>query len=355
MTVVRVKGIKRFRSTKNGRWYAYHRKTGQRLVAEFGTSAFFEELRKLDDLAAVADAPRPGTFGMLAAHYRASGQFVSLAPRTRTDYQRVIDYLKPLDAMPLVQIDRPFVARVRDKAAERHGRRFGNYVRSVLSVVLGWGAERGFVADNAARGVKAIKRPKDAPRANRSWTEAERDAVLNSAPWHLKVPIALGMFTALRLGDVVALSRAAYDGTAIEWRTNKSGQRVWWPAPKALRDILDTAPRHDAVTLAVNSHGRPWTDSGFGGSFRKHLATLKAKGKIGEGLTFHGLRHTVGEILREEGFDTRTIADALGHSTEDMARHYSRGADLKPKMTAVVEVLDRRENARRTNAVKPKA
>ena len=35
MTVVRVKGVKRYRA--KGRWYAYHRKSGTRLQAEFGT------------------------------------------------------------------------------------------------------------------------------------------------------------------------------------------------------------------------------------------------------------------------------------------------------------------------------
>ncbi len=40
--------------------------------------------------------------------------------------------------------------------------------------------------------------------------------------------------------------------------------------------------------------------------------------------------------------DERTIADALGQKTLEMARHYAKGADLKPKMRGVVSSISRR-------------
>ena len=51
---------------------------------------------------------------------------------------------------------------------------------------------------------------------------------------------------------------------------------------------------------------------------------LEKAGQIEPGLTLYGLRHTVAVILRECGFDERTIADPV-----EMARHYARGADLR--------------------------
>jgi hypothetical protein len=62
MTIVRVKGIKHYQS--KGRWYAYHRKTGTRFKAEFGTGEFFAELATLERKVKVAKA-MPGTLGML--------------------------------------------------------------------------------------------------------------------------------------------------------------------------------------------------------------------------------------------------------------------------------------------------
>jgi integrase len=107
------------------------------------------------------------------------------------------------------------------------------------------------------------------------------------------------------------------------------------------------------VTLAANSRGHPWTESGFRASWRTLRLRLEAAGKIAPGLTFHGLRHTVATILREEGFDDRTIADALGQKTDAMARHYSRDANLRKKMMGVVQRMDLAENKRRSKVVKP--
>ena len=80
---------------------------------------------------------------------------------------------------------------------------------------------------------------------------------------------------------------------------------------------------------------------------------LEREGAIGSGLTLYGLRHTVAVIMRELGFDERTIADALGQKTIEMARHYAKGADLKPKMRGVVKSLDAAWNERKTKTVKP--
>ena len=52
-------------------------------------------------------------------------------------------------------------------------------------------------------------------------------------------------------------------------------------------------------------------------------------------------------------YDERTIADALGQKTIEMARHYAKGADLKPKMRGVVKRLDKELLKRRTKNVKP--
>ena len=123
--------------------------------------------------------------------------------------------------------------------------------------------------------------------------------------------------------------------------------------PATLKSILDQAPPSSASTLAVNSRGQSWTEDGFRTSWRKLRLSLEAAGKVQSDLTIHGLRHTVATILREEGFDERTIADALGQKSESMARHYSRDADLTRIMTTVVESFDAAENRRRTKVVKP--
>jgi integrase len=351
VTVVRVKGIKRF-CDRHGKWRCYHRKTGLPIKSEFGSGEFFQELARLDGIAKQIAKPKVGTLGMLVTEYRASREFNDLAPRTRADYQRILDYLKAISDTPLARFDRVLVVRIRDKASTR-GRRFANYVKALLSILFSWGLERGYLSSNPAERVRNIRRAKGIPDANRPWTDSERHAVLDASPPQMKPALSLMMFTGLGPKDALMLPRTFYKGGEIATRRSKTREPVFWPAPRPLRDALSVAVEHDAITLCANSHGQPWTEHGFRASWRKLRLRLESTGQIGPGLTLYGLRHTVAVILRECGFDERTIADALGQKTIEMARHYARGADLKVKMRGVVAALDEEMNKRRTKVVKP--
>jgi hypothetical protein len=113
-------GVKRYRS--KGRWYAYHRKSGLRLKSEFGTGEFFAELaaieRKLKSHAAL-----PGTLGLLLSSYRASPRYTDLATSTRQGYARMMNLLHPIHDMPLFELTPQFIAGLRDRMTEKHGRR----------------------------------------------------------------------------------------------------------------------------------------------------------------------------------------------------------------------------------------
>ena len=106
------------------------------------------------------------------------------------------------------------------------------------------------------------------------------------------------------------------------------------------------------ITLCANSDGQPWTVSGFRASWRKYRMKLERDNRVNSGLTLYGLRHSVAVILRECGYDERTIADALGQKTIEMARHYARGADLSKKMEGVPKTFGREVKRRRTKVSK---
>ena len=192
------------------------------------------------------------------------------------------------------------MCEIRDKASSRGGA-FANYVKAVLSLVFAWGSERGYITKNPAEGIRGLRRKKDAPDPNRPWTDAEREAVLEVAPDHMRSAIALMMYTGLGPKDVLTLPRTFCRDGEIATRRSKTGQPVFWPVPATLAAILATAPKHDAITLCANSTGRPWTLSGFRASWRPVRIRLEAEGRIGPGLTLYGLRHTVAVILREMG------------------------------------------------------
>jgi integrase len=349
-TLVPLKGVKRYFEKKTGKWYNYHRKTGRRIMAEFRTAAFFVELDMIEAESKSTETKK-GTLGALLESYRRSSGFTDLRPRTKADYNKVMDYLKPLAPSPLAELSRRWVATLREKAYAKHKRRFANYVMQVLSIAFEHGIEQEMLTVNPVAKVKHVRRPKSMPDANRPWSKAECDAVMAEAPIQLRVPIALAMYTGLREGDALTLTWASYANGEISTTTSKAGTRIWWKCPTKLNEALADALRGDAVQVCLNSRSQPWTESGFRASWRTFRQRLEREGKVQAGLTIHGLRHTVATMLREEGFDTRTIADALGQKSTAMAEHYSKGANLTKNMVAVGEAVERAANGTGTKAV----
>ena len=355
MPYVKVKGFQIFED-RHGRMRRYHRATRTPVDLQkspLGSAEFFSECARIAALVEKGQHPKPGTLGLLIARYRKHPAFTDLKPRTRADYDKYFNYLEPIADTPLVKISSPLIVKIRDKAAEKHGRRFGNYLRTVLSLLFNWGRERGYVKDNPAAGVKGIRRPKDAPQANRPWTDAEREAVLSALPAHMKLPIALMMYCGLDPQDALKLPRTAIMDGYLDTRRGKTSEGTRLLLPSPLIEAIEAAPEHDAITLCANSYGRPWTVSGFRASFRPIRKRLEEEGQVDPGLTLKGLRHTVATILAEMGFDERTIADVLGQKTTEMARHYSRRANRTEKLGRTVADFDAELNKRRTRIVKP--
>lgn len=338
------------------KWRCYHRKSGEKVdIDKFPlyTMTFYAECDRITKLHEKQEA-KPGTLGKLIALYRASDEFlVDLKPRTRADYQKCADYLQPIEDTMLTKFEPPLVVLIRDKAAKKLGRKWGNYIKTFLSIIFKWGKERGYIATNPAAEIKAKKRPKDMPAANRPWQDEERDAVMAALPDHMKLPIALMMYCGLDPSDALLLQKNAVVNGRIDTRRGKTGVPVYVRAPEPLLEIMAQEKAHSTTTLCANSRGLPWTYNGFSTNWDKLKGKLEKAGTIQPGLTLKGLRHTVGTILAELGYDDRTIADMLGHETTAMARHYSKRADRTKKMDGVVTSFEAEVNRRKTKSVKP--
>ncbi|MAC89694.1 MAG: site-specific recombinase [Maricaulis sp.] len=322
-----------------GRRYVYDRKTKYRFSSDYGTWELVEEIKQYRASLPGQNCTRPGTWGGLVRAFKKSPEWRELAPRTRKDYDtRVFDWLKRMDDVPLERITGPDIFKLRDAAAKKSTRR-ANYVIQVMSRVFAWAMPRGLARSNPAAGVSLLKRDKSKPRANRPWTMAECRAVLDAAPVHLKVPIALSMFTGIREADALRLRWDTYSDGQFNFRPNKNDYDLWISPPPTLAAVLKTAPRN-ALTISVNSRGAQWTESGFRASWRKLRIKLENGGKVEAGLTIHGLRHTVGNVLADEGVSTEHIAKVLG-ITEKAAKIYSDRATRKRATSAAVVHLDK--------------
>jgi integrase len=343
MTIVRVKGIKRYTHPKTGISYCYHRATGKRIGADFGSPAFFEELAAIEK-ASKKTTPTPGSLGLIIGEYmRSPADWAVLRPATKTSYEKVFRVLQPLHDMPLVKMDRSFIFALRDKKLlPKHGRWLANYSVTVLGILFRFAQDRGWLSVNPlAERVKKIRRAgDDADAKNRPWTEAECHIVLKRAPAHIRLPIAVAMCAGLRKTDFLSVKLASIRDGSITVRTSKRGVPIEVPIHPILAEAIKQRPKSDSDVLCVSSRGEPWTPMGWNASWGKLRRSLEAEGVIGQGLTCHGLRHTLGTRLREAGADDRTIADILGQRSTAMARHYSENAALPDNAKALVTGLN---------------
>jgi integrase len=333
----RVKGIKKYKD-RHGKLRCYHRKTGTAIQAEHGTAAFLLEVEALDRKVQ-SQEPLPGSLGLAIKAYLAWDHFKGLAEATQAGYQRYLKFLDPMADMSLKAIDAPFLASLRDQLKQDRGQRQANYVLSVIHNVFEFSIERGWTKSNPVPHVKRAKRPKGKRKANRPWSLEERRMVLEEAPWQIKVPLALAMFTGLRKRDCLTLPKTAIRDGVIHLNTSKTGE-IEIPVHPGLQLVLEAAPAHEAATVAATTNGTPWTESGFNSVWDRFKDKLEEDGKVGSHLTIHGLRHTVGDMLADAEASLDDIRRALGQKTLAMAQHYSERAKKRSAVRRAVEKID---------------
>lgn len=323
--------------------YHYHRATGKRLAHDPWTAEGLMEIAALDKQAAALEAKvefhAPRSFGLLWIEYRKS-EFPRLRLRTRKDYDLVRDWLgEAMFKVPVRSITTPQIYALRDKAGDQRGRRFGSYVVSVMRVALEWGRKRGWIDVNPASDVESIQKPSDARVVNRRWDIDEIEAFLGEdCPPQLRLPVCLGLFASMREGDALRVTTAAYDGESVRWRASKNQEPLQAPVSGMLKQLLDerVSKSVPALQLCLNSRKQPWSESGFRASFFKRVRSLHEDGKVRHGLTFHGLRHTIGAIARESGNSEFDVSTAIGDRSTAMAAVYGRDA---ARTTAQIRVL----------------
>lgn len=366
MTFVKISGIKLVRA--NGSIYRYHRATGKRIAANPGThpEAFFAEVKLLEaEATANASArldPKPAHLGGLFALYRASPEFTQLEKVTQGGYQRAMDALKTFDAKVLINIDQPWILKVRDEVYAARGRWLANQVVAVLSIVLGWGVPRGIVATNAAKGVPKIRRPKKLGVANKAWRPAEVDAFIKATydiPFGgsgLRKAVALAYYGGLRKEDVVRVPKIARSNGSIDMdMINKNGKELSIFEAKRLTAILNEPDaiqmgraaqregRKVGDRLVLNRLGQPYTKDGLDSSFDRIKRQLVKDGKLRPGLTFHGLRKSLGKAAADAGFSENDIAGALGQANPASARVYTQEAARNQGALRVFKALSKRK------------
>jgi integrase len=278
----------------------------------------------------------------LVVAYKRSPEFAALAPDTVKSYQRAFDALRPSDGERVEHFTAAAILTIRDGLYAKRGRWLANMVVAVLSVVLGWGVPRGYVALNAAAGVPKVRRPRKLGVANPAWTAGEVNAALELATGGMRKGIALAYYTGMRLKDVVETLKSDRADSVIQRLSSKPGVSISVFETKRLSSILEEpGDEPGGLSLVATRRGNPFTRSGFQSNFHKLKKKLVAQGSIRPGLTFHGLRKSLGKDAAEAGFSENDIAGALGQTSPASARPYTVEARQRSSAERVIRALEK--------------
>jgi integrase len=310
---------------RNGRLIPIAAPNGRRLSAadaEF-LEAYVRIHKAFDAPEPAEEATAPGSIARLIIEYRASPEFLSLAPGTRRDYGVYLDLLKDKHGhRPIATMPREAVFRLRDEFRDKP--RKANYIVSILRLILSYAGDRRTTFRLPANWINPAQRPKKLRegQGHRPWEEVEIDAFRKRWPLGSleRVLFEVYLNSGQRGGDVAPMIRQQYYRGEISVAQEKTKERVWIPASRDLREALDPwLDDHRHLVMFPTQRGRPLR--------RDHMLHLmldaRRAAELPEDCTLHGLRYTFATRGLELGLDWQTIESIVGHRTAAMAFKYT--------------------------------
>ena len=305
-----------------------------------GTPAFMRSYHAA--IAAPRIARTSGALQSIIDGYQKSPQWTALGERTKRDYiQAIAKIEKRFGDRPLEVIEdpkiRPRFLGWRDEMAKASPRQ-ADAVFGVLRIILEWGRDRGLVSHNHALRPKKVYK---ADRSDKLWLPEHIAAIRTSAPPDMLLAFELALGTGQRKGDLLKLAWSCYDGERVRFRQGKRKRLVNMPVTKALKAVLDAAPKKAATILSNN--GKPWHAVTFDHRWRK---AFLAAGLRDTGLHFHDIRGTTCTELGDAGATPSETAAFLGWTVSTVTRMLDTyQAQTAAQSNSAVAKLEARRNA----------
>jgi integrase len=234
-----------------------------------------------------------------------------------------------------------------------------------LGRILALALRRGYIADNPLRRLEASERPRIGPREQRVLTHEEIAKLLAACLPRYRPLIATGLYTGMRLSELLGLTWADVDLVAglihvrcqlSRARVDKPARRVRLKTQAAVRDIpllpqlAALLKRHKLASPFSGADDYVFSTSlgtplGYRNVERRGLnRAAKRAGLEGEGrrpLRVHDLRHTfASHLIVDLGVDVAQVSRILGHArpsiTLDTYTHLfdraAHAADIRERM-----------------------
>ncbi|TJZ91121.1 integrase [Paracoccus gahaiensis] len=255
--------------------------------------------------------------------YRTSDRWISLKPRTRSDYDRVMDYLREKigdrDVKALTRSD-----VIAAQKANSHRTRFVNYIPQMLVILCEHAIDLGWISTNPAKGVRTLKTPDARKREHLPWPDWAVDKFRAQARGLPALIFEIGVGSVQRPGDWMGFKWGDYDGDSLVLRQNKTDKPLVLPCTEMLRAALDVAKQSLGATPIA---GRPILIKRDGNPISyRYMADmmLKERRRLGlDAYDLHALRYRGVKELAWAGCDDDEIAAYSGHATKDMIVKYA--------------------------------
>ncbi len=206
------------------------------------------------------------------------------------------------------------------QAANRHRTRFANYIPQVMSVLFEHAIDKGWMAENPAKGVRALVTPKERRQEHIPWPDWAVEKFRAEAAPLPRLIFELGVGSVQRPDDWTQLMWSNYQGDLLDLTQGKTGKDLLIPCTPLLKAALDSAPRKGVFILTLNDGRRL-------GYRRMAQVMLDERRRLGlEAYDLHALRYRGVMELAWSGCSDDEIASYSGHSSRDMIRKYAGGA-----------------------------
>jgi hypothetical protein len=316
----------------DGRWYVRIKRRYQRIHAVEGTPDFD---RQYWEIITGKRVQAKTSWRALMADYRISDRWLSLKPRTRADYEKIMEYLdEKVGTRSVAALTRADV--IAAQKANAHRTRFANYIAQMFVVLCEHAIDLGWIDRNPAKGVRALKTPDDRKQAHLPWPDRAVEKFRAEAAGLPRLIFEIGVGTVQRPGDWTSFTWGDYDpagdGT-LRLRQGKTDKPLVLPCTEALKATLDDAK---AALGFVPIASRSILCSATGGRMSyRYMADvmLKERRRLGlDAFDLHALRYRGIKELAWAGCTDDEIASYSGHATTTMIAKYA--GEARQEMTA---------------------
>lgn len=324
-----------------GSTYAYYRRVGLqfRIEGDPGTAAWFANYERIHsdfEKGQAKEGPQPGSVDAAIMSYKESDRFRALKPATKETYGYTFKRLSAiLGPLPLASITRRAAVVLRDKIAQDKPRSAIEAIK-VLSLIFQCAMDNGEVDKNPIEGIKKPVGYKAKQHA--AWTDEQINQFLEGAKpvWRRAVTVAL--FTGLRRGDLIRLSRGHIKDGWLTIDIAKTDGQTSIPIHSALAEELDREMPAASLLLIPTLRGRQMRGDSLTHGVQKEWKRLG----VANGPPLHGLRRSAIIRLLEAGCSVEEV-QSITDQTEQMVKYYAAQQHRKALAKGAILKLEKRE------------